>query len=159
MDIIDVVNIVPNTQSNETGQDSEPSIAVNPENPQQIAITAFTPAPPGGANSPIYFSVDGGLTWQLNFDMPFHPNPPGGGFPGDQTISFATGSGELFGAFLRRDNQGLLVFRPPHHLARRVADIRCAGRLDAVGRGAKGRRRVATGSTASMWATTTTTSA
>ena len=111
MDIIDVVNIVPNTQSNETGQDSEPSIAVNPENPQQIAITAFTPAPPGGANSPIYFSVDGGLTWQLNFDMPFHPNPPGGGFPGDQTISFATGSGELFGAFLRRDNQGLLVFR------------------------------------------------
>ena len=111
MDVIDVVNIVPNTLSSETNQDSEPSIAVNPENPQQIVVTAFTPAPPGGANSPIYYSTDGGLTWQLNFDMPFQPKAVSNGFPGDQTVSFAPGGSELFGAFLREDNQGLLVFR------------------------------------------------
>src|ERR1044071_2741654 len=31
-----VVNMIPNAQSAETGQDSEPNLSVNPNNPQQI---------------------------------------------------------------------------------------------------------------------------
>lgn len=42
---VDVVNVMPVTLSAETSQDSEPSIAVNPENPDEIVITAFTPKP------------------------------------------------------------------------------------------------------------------
>ena len=39
-----VVNVTPNLLSNETGGDTEPSIAVDGANPQRIAITAFTPS-------------------------------------------------------------------------------------------------------------------
>jgi hypothetical protein len=35
---------------------------VNPANPNQIAITAFTPDPMGGTNAPIFVSSDGGIT-------------------------------------------------------------------------------------------------
>jgi hypothetical protein len=65
MDVIHVVNIIPNSRSDETHQDSEPSIAVNASNPSEIVVTAFTPADTGLTNSPIYFSTDGGVTWQL----------------------------------------------------------------------------------------------
>src|SRR3954451_20677023 len=102
MDVIHVVNIIPNSRSDETHQDSEPSIAVNPGNPSVIVVTAFTPADSGLTNSPIYFSTDGGITWQLNFIVPFGPVPefpPEDEFPGDQTIAFATASNELYGAF------------------------------------------------------------
>jgi len=37
-----IVNIIPNFLSGETNQDSEPSLAVNPANPLQIAASAFT---------------------------------------------------------------------------------------------------------------------
>lgn len=107
---VDIVNIVPNSRSNETNQDSEPSIAVNPLNPAQIVVTAFTPADPGLVTSPLYYSLDGGFTWQLNFDVPYGPTGPGG-FPGDQTIAFSADGGELFGALLRADNTNLQVFR------------------------------------------------
>ena len=40
---ITVVNVIPQTHSDETNQDSEPSIGVNPTNAQQILISAFTP--------------------------------------------------------------------------------------------------------------------
>ncbi len=68
--MIRVVNIVPQAQSNETSQDSEPNITVNPARPRQIAITAFTPDPLGGANAPIYVSTDGGANWALNTIVP-----------------------------------------------------------------------------------------
>ena len=63
---IKVVNIIPQSLSGETNQDSEPNIAVNPNNPLQIAASAFTPNPMGGANAPIYISTDGGNTRTLN---------------------------------------------------------------------------------------------
>jgi hypothetical protein len=114
MDVIHVVNVIPNSRSDETHQDSEPGIAVNPSNPSEIVVTAFTPADTGLTNSPIYFSTDGGLTWQLNFIVPFGTVPElpqEDQFPGDQSIAFATASNELYGAFTTLDDGTLKVFR------------------------------------------------
>ena len=51
-----IVNMVPVSMSGETNQDSEPNLAVNPANVNNIVATAFTPArwvaashPPGSA--------------------------------------------------------------------------------------------------------------
>src|SRR5439155_23613437 len=67
---VSVVNMIPQSLSNETFQDSEPNLAVNPANPLQIAGTAFTVDPAGGANAPIFVSTDGGNTWSLNLILP-----------------------------------------------------------------------------------------
>jgi hypothetical protein len=68
--MIQVVNMVPKSNSDEVFQDSEPHLAVNPTNPQQIAASAFTPDPLRGPNAPIYLSTNGGLTWRLNSIVP-----------------------------------------------------------------------------------------
>jgi len=39
---VTLVNMTPQSRSGETNQDSEPHIAVNPSNPQQLVSTAFT---------------------------------------------------------------------------------------------------------------------
>jgi hypothetical protein len=83
--MIQVVNMVPKSNSDEVFQDSEPHLAVNPTNPQQIAASAFTPDPMGGPNAPIYVSTNGGLTWRLN---PIVPSGAGQFFPtGDITTA------------------------------------------------------------------------
>jgi hypothetical protein len=83
--MLQVVNMVPKSNSDEVFQDSEPHIAVNPTNPQQIAASAFTPDPMGGPNAPIYVSTNGGLTWRLNSIV---PSGAGQFFPtGDITTS------------------------------------------------------------------------
>src|SRR6476660_6546963 len=51
-----IVNMMPKSLSFETQQDSEPTLAVNPANPRQIAGSAFTPDPGGGNLAPIYVS-------------------------------------------------------------------------------------------------------
>src|SRR5438128_2354028 len=72
---VTLVNMVPAARSDETNQDSEPSITINPSNPNQIAATAFTwdnltGVPMVGANAPIYVSEDGGQSWALAFNVP-----------------------------------------------------------------------------------------
>ena len=104
MDVIQVVNIIPGSHSNETFQNSEPSIAVNPLNPAQMAVTAFTPPDLGTTSGPLYYSTDGGATWSIYFNLV-------GGQPHDQSIAYATSSNELFGAFMRGDIGDLSVFR------------------------------------------------
>ncbi len=94
--MIKVINIVPQSLSGETNQDSEPNIAVNPANPLQIAASAFTPAPMGGANAPIYVSTDGGDTWTLNSIVP----SAGSIGTGDITLKFAGTSSRLFASIL-----------------------------------------------------------
>ncbi len=85
-----VVNVIPNSHSGETNQDSEPSIGVNPANPQQILISAFTPPDSGQTNGPLFYSEDGGATWNLSFIVT-------GGQSADQTYAFGGISGEFYG--------------------------------------------------------------
>jgi hypothetical protein len=94
--MIQVVNIIPQTLSGETNQDSEPNIAVNPADPLKIAASAFTPNPMGGSNAPIYVSVDGGNTWSLNNIVP----SAGSIGTGDITLKFAGTSSRLFTSIL-----------------------------------------------------------
>jgi hypothetical protein len=56
---IKIVNMIPQSQSNETNDDSETNIAVNPADPRIIGATAFTNVFP----TTIFLSNDGGDTW------------------------------------------------------------------------------------------------
>ncbi|MGA7304077.1 MAG: hypothetical protein WBW88_04355 [Rhodothermales bacterium] len=68
---VNVVNMIPSTLSSEANQDSEPDITYNPNNPDEIVATAFTPNPGGGtATAPVFISQDGGGTWVLNNIVP-----------------------------------------------------------------------------------------
>ncbi|MCX6249853.1 MAG: hypothetical protein NTX61_03780 [Bacteroidetes bacterium] len=68
---IRVINMIPNASSNETGQDSEPFLTINPNNPLEIIATAFTSNPTGAvATAPVFISQDGGNTWVLNNIIP-----------------------------------------------------------------------------------------
>jgi hypothetical protein len=89
-----LVNMIPRALSGESEQDSEPMLAVNPNNPQQIVGTALTPNPTGGNLAPIYVSVDGGKSWVLNAII------PGGMITGDITVAFGPQSSNLYASIL-----------------------------------------------------------
>jgi hypothetical protein len=95
-----VVNMIPQSQSHETNQDSEPNLAVNPANLLQIAGTAFTPDP-GSTNAPIFTSTDGGNTWSLRSVVPGGNTATG---TGDITVRFAGSSNILYAGTLRGDS-------------------------------------------------------
>ena len=105
---INVVNLIPKALSGETSQDSEPNLAINPSNPQQMVATAFTPDPSGGSLAPIFISTDGGQTWALNLIVPgattISPTH-------DITTSFGGASNVLYAGILRADNDHLNVLR------------------------------------------------
>jgi hypothetical protein len=94
-DAILVVNMIPQSLSGETNQDSEPTIAVNPANPLEIVGTAFTPDPMGGSMAPVFISTDGGNTWALNFIVPSQE------ITGDITVAFGTSGNRLYAGILR----------------------------------------------------------
>jgi hypothetical protein len=94
-----VVNMIPKSLSGEENQDSEPTIAVNPANPKQIAASAFTPDPSEGPRAPIYVSTDGGNTWTLNSIVPSSVND--GSATADITVAFGTASNVLYAGILR----------------------------------------------------------
>ena len=100
-----VVNMIPRSLSDEFEQDSEPNIAVNPENPREIVGTAFTPDPLGGSRAPVYVSVDGGLSWAL------HSIVPGGPITRDISVSFARAGGTLYAGTLAGFTAHLNVLR------------------------------------------------
>src|SRR5215471_4006034 len=94
-----VVNMIPKSLSGEDHQDSEPTIAVNPANPQQIAASAFTPDPSEGPRAPIYVSVDGGNTWTLNSIVP--STVADGSATADITVAFGGSSNILYAGIIR----------------------------------------------------------
>jgi hypothetical protein len=102
-----IVNMIPQSMSGETNQDSEPNLAVNPANPQDLVATAFTPAPLGGSFAPVYVSTDGGSTWSLNTIV------PGNGFAGtdDITVAFGTSGGVLYAGTLNGTTVDLNILR------------------------------------------------
>jgi hypothetical protein len=90
-----VVNMIPQSMSGESNQDSEPNLAVNPANPLQMAASAFTPNPMGeGSNAPIFVSDDGGKTWSLNAIVPSDRATA------DITLRFSTASGTLYAGII-----------------------------------------------------------
>ena len=96
---VSVVNMIPKSLSGEEQQDSEPTIAVNPANPMQIAGSAFTPDPAGGDRAPIYVSLDGGASWTLNSIVPSTAND--GSMTADITVAFGNASNILYAGIIR----------------------------------------------------------
>src|SRR5262249_16620567 len=82
--------------------DSEPTIAVNPANPLQIAASAFTPDPLRGSFAPIYVSNDGGNTWTLNSIVPGNNRLTG---TKDITLQFSKSTNTLYAGILRGDSR------------------------------------------------------
>ena len=105
--MIHIVNMIPASLSGETNQDSEPNIAVDPTNPNNIVGTAFTPAPTGGAFAPIYLSTDGGNTWSLRTIVPGN-----GSFgTGDITVGFPSTGSRLYAGTLNGSTGHLQILR------------------------------------------------
>lgn len=93
---IRVINIIPEAMSAETNQDSEPNLAVNPADVDQIAASAFTPNPVSATgNAPIFVSVDAGETWALN------PIVQSQRSTSDITIRFTRTTNTLYAGILR----------------------------------------------------------
>ena len=68
---VTLVDIIPESLSGETDNDSEPNIAVNPANTKEIAVSAFTREPMLRADrAPIFVSIDGGNNWSLHSIVP-----------------------------------------------------------------------------------------
>lgn len=78
--------------------DFEPSIAVNPANPLQIAVVTFSESWSTG-NAPVWRSDDGGTTWRKVLQIPQAGALCG---PGDQKIAFDA-AGNLYVAELGAD--------------------------------------------------------
>lgn len=103
--VVDVV--VSNTNSNlkntNTTSNSEPSIAIDPANTNNIVILAFSGG--WGATAPVWVSSNGGSTWSLDHTI---PNPPGlpQNCPCDQDSDYGI-SGRLSATFLHRDTSGI----------------------------------------------------
>lgn len=99
--VVDTVvnNTNPNLQNTDTFNDGEPSIAINPTNPNEIVITAFSGS--WGTNSPIWHSTDGGATWTKEFTVPQPPGAGNGttGCPCDQAVDYGRGN-RMSGTFL-----------------------------------------------------------
>ncbi len=123
MDVL-VVNMIPESLSGETNQDSEPSLAVNPDNPLQMAATAFTPDPLSGALAPIYTTTDGGKTWALNLIVPGAGSGVGFYLPtADITLRFGGKSNVLYAGILRGDTVALNILRTPNYLGSAVMTV------------------------------------
>src|SRR5262249_46955155 len=86
-----IVNVVPYAFSAEKTYQSEPSIAVNPLNPDQMVIATFGPLPGQSSNNPIFSSADGGQSWD---NFPFHNYSHG-----DITLDWSA-SGTAYAALL-----------------------------------------------------------
>lgn len=94
---VTVINMIPNSQSDETGQDSEPNLAVDPANTQHMVGSAFTSNPTGSTTSaPVFITNDGGLSWAITNIV-----PSGNGMTGDISIDFAKQDHTLYAGILR----------------------------------------------------------
>jgi hypothetical protein len=99
-----IVNVVPKDHSNETNDDAEPSIAVNPNNPDEMVVTAFTPPEGANVNGPVFYSSNGGEDWSMIFAVP-------GGESNDQSPAFTAISAALYMGTLRGASNQLNALR------------------------------------------------
>lgn len=90
--------VIDATAAASSGGGNEPSIAVNPANPHQIAITRFSSTWNGNAD--LLYSADAGRTWTEEKSIPVPPGVAGtSGCPCDQTIDYGRNN-TLYGTFL-----------------------------------------------------------
>ena len=106
-----IVNMIPRTLSGVTGQDAEPNLAVNPENPQQMVATAFTRDPMNGTRAPVFVSQDGGASWSLRSIV------PGGPGTADISVGFGSKGGALYAGILNFTTFNLNVLRTANPFA------------------------------------------
>jgi hypothetical protein len=92
-----VDNTVPNFANTDTIGGTEPFVARNPVDPNEIVVTAFSGS--WGTNAPVWHSANGGTTWTKRFTIPVPPGRNATGCPCDQTIDYDR-AGNLFGTFL-----------------------------------------------------------
>jgi hypothetical protein len=118
--MLKIVNMIPAALSGESRQDSEPNLAVNPANPSDMVATAFTPAPLGGANAPIYVSTDGGNTWSLQTVVPGNDSLVG---THDITVGFATTGGVLYAGILNGTTSSMQILRTANFNAATAMDV------------------------------------
>ncbi|HQR34489.1 MAG TPA: choice-of-anchor D domain-containing protein [Blastocatellia bacterium] len=85
-----VSNTDPTLNANDTFGDTEPTIAVNPLNPNEVVITAFSGG--WGANSPLWHSTNAGATWTKQFSIPSPPGIAAAGCPCDQVVDYGRGN-------------------------------------------------------------------
>jgi hypothetical protein len=97
-----VVNMIPQSFSGETNQDSEPNLAVDTADPVLMAASAFTVDPdPNATHAPIYVSSDGGSTWSLHSIVPYCD-----GITADITLRFASTTNHLYVSYLQTGGLG-----------------------------------------------------
>ncbi len=106
---VTIVNIIPKSLSGETNPDSEPNLAVNPANPQQIVASAFTPNPAGSGDAPVFVSTDGGNSWSLQAIVPSDK------MTADITVRFGSSGNNLYAGIIptpiQNDIPGLNILR------------------------------------------------
>lgn len=100
-----VHNTDPNLRNTETFGDGETSIAINPLNPDEIVMTAFSGCwmNCGTTNAPLFHSLDGGVTWTKQFTIPPPPGRAFGGCPCDQTVDFDRQGNLFFSSLISGD--------------------------------------------------------
>jgi len=81
-----IVDIANDSNDPSNLSDSEPSIAVNPQNTMEIAIMAFSESWGTGTSAPVWKSDDGGFTWRKVTQIGAPSTSLSG--PGDQKIGF-----------------------------------------------------------------------
>jgi hypothetical protein len=122
--MLKIVNMIPNSWSDDTNQDCEPSLSVNPANPSEIIGTAFTYDNPAGTSAlspamtgnlaPIFYSADGGDTWSLQFVL---PSGAGAIAPTlDVTSRYGGTSGEVYSGLISAASGSIVVNRAPNAL-------------------------------------------
>jgi hypothetical protein len=117
---VTVVDIMPESLSGETDNDSEPNIAVNPAKPKEIAVSAFTREPMLRADrAPIFVSTDGGNSWSLRSIV---PSPQ---ITCDVTLRFGTSSDVLYVSALKNEkddyvNQELIICQSAEYARTRL---------------------------------------
>ncbi len=99
--IVDAVvnNTDPNLTNTDTFNDGETSIAINPANPDEVVMTAFSGG--WGANAPLWHSTDSGNIWTKQFTIP-NPPPNDDGCPCDQAVDYGRAN-LMSGTFLIHD--------------------------------------------------------
>lgn len=105
---VQVVNMIPAAMSDESNRDSEPYVAVNPNNPQLIAATAFMITPSGSSNGPLLVSTNGGTSWVTQNVI---PSSSGGLNTFDVTLRFNSAGTALYAALLRNSSVNLEIHR------------------------------------------------